>query len=76
MEIREQSHVEDEENIGEVRLPAGNRFLVVLCVEKPRDRVSFTPLGDLHLDFGQHATTKSFVSGVPRNGQHRFSSRN
>ena len=40
----ERTHVNDLKNLVEVQLPGGDRLLVVLRVETPRDSVPFTPL--------------------------------
>jgi hypothetical protein len=44
------THVKDEKNLAEVRLPGRDYFLVVLCVDESRYRVSFTLLDDSLLD--------------------------
>ena len=44
------TYVEDEEDLGEVRLPSRNHFLVVLRMEKSGDCVPFALLDDLPLD--------------------------
>ena len=44
------THVEDEKDLVEIRLPAGDRVFVALRVEKPGDYILFALLGDPPLD--------------------------
>ena len=43
-------YIKDVENPVEAQLPGSDRFLIVLCVIKSRDRIPFTPLYDVPLD--------------------------
>ena len=58
----------------EVQLP-GDDLSVVTCVDKSRDEVSFTLLGDLPLDFRHSSTIGNIVSGVFQTDRRRFNSR-
>jgi len=44
------THVEDLKNPVKVQLPGGNFFLVILCMQVSRKRVSFVLFDDLLLD--------------------------
>ena len=48
----------------EVQPPGGDCFLIVLRMEKPRDRVPFTILFDVPLDLGHGPMIESLVSGL------------
>ena len=50
----------------EVQPPGRNRLLIVLCVERPRDRISFTPpLDDVLLDLGHRSMIGRLVGERP-----------
>jgi hypothetical protein len=58
------TYVEDEKDLTEIRPPGGDRFLVVLRVDKPRDCVPFSFLDNLPLNLYQLAMIKSIISEV------------
>jgi len=47
---KDRTHVEDLKDLVEVQLPGGDRLLVVLRAEVPRDRIPFIPLDQLLLN--------------------------
>jgi hypothetical protein len=60
----DRTHVEDEKDPGEVRPPGSDCFLVVLCVDKPRDYIPFSLLDDLPLDLRHSPAINSIVNEV------------
>jgi hypothetical protein len=69
------TYVEDEEDLGEVRLPSRNHFLVVLRVKKARGWVPFALLDDFRLDICQRAAIEGLVSEVFQTDHHWSNSR-
>ena len=58
------TYVEDMKDPDEVHPPGGDRFLVVLCVEKSRECIPFTLLDDLFLDIRDSPGIRPEASSV------------
>ena len=52
------THVEDLKNLVEVQLPAGNLFLVVLCMETSTNRISISLLDNVPFDLSHNSGVK------------------
>ena len=56
------THVENVKDPVEVQPPARDCLFVVLCVEHPRDPISFAPLDNVPLDLSHSPAIWNFVS--------------
>ena len=54
------------ENLVQVRPPGGDRLIIALRAQTPRDRVSFTSFSDVPLDLGHGPVIESFEQITPR----------
>jgi hypothetical protein len=58
----DRTYIEDMKDPCEIRLPGCNFFLIVLGVEKTRNRVTLALFGNLPLDFCHRPATSGVVS--------------
>jgi len=54
-----ETHIEDMKDPVEVQLPGSDRLLIILRVEKSRDRISLAPLDNVSLDLGHSPEVES-----------------
>ena len=57
------THVEDLKNLVQVHPPSGNSLFFFLCVETPRDTISFNPPDELLLNMCYDPAVESIISG-------------
>ena len=62
----DRTYVEDMKDLVEVRLPGGDHFFIILCVEKSSECIPFAFLDDLPLDLRQGAAIGSIVNKTSR----------
>ena len=55
------TYVEDAKDPVEIQIPSGNRFLVIFCMDKSREYIPFTLLGDPILDLLHSSAVRSIV---------------
>ena len=60
------THVEDLKNLVQVHPPGSNRLFIFLRIEMPRDRIPFSPLGDILLNICHDPAVESIMSGGSR----------